>query len=124
MIFSELRSALAAALALALRAASAMARALVKDSSVPSASTVNIGSGVKEIGAHAFWGNKQIKRVVIPATVEKLGDLPFGYAENLRSIMIEEGCEAALPPGLAYKTGVSELFVPESITEEYRTMLP
>ncbi|MCR5122963.1 MAG: leucine-rich repeat domain-containing protein [Ruminococcus sp.] len=87
--------------------------------SAPSASTVNIGSGVKEIGAHAFWGNKQIKRVVIPATVEKLGDLPFGYAENLRSIMIEEGCEAALPPGLAYKTGVSELFVPESITEEY-----
>ncbi len=87
--------------------------------SAPAVSSVNIGSEVREIGAHAFWGNKQIKRVVIPETVEKLGDLSFGYAENLYSLIIEEGCTAALPLGLAYKTNVSELFIPESITEEY-----
>ncbi len=87
--------------------------------SAPSVGKVEIGSEVKEIGTHAFWGNQQLTRVFIPKTVEKLGDLSFGYAENLTQLIIEEGSEASLPMGLVYGTKVSELYVPESMSESY-----
>lgn len=87
--------------------------------SAPAVSEIEIGSGVKEIGGRAFWGNDHIEKINVPATVGKIGDLAFGKAENLQILNLEEGLTAPLPMGLVYQTKVTELYIPESVTEAY-----
>ena len=54
------------------------------------------GSGVKELGETAFASCTALTKVFLPASVEKIDDLVFGYCRSLQSITID----ALNPPTL------------------------
>ena len=47
------------------------------------------GSGVKELGETAFASCRALTKVFLPASVEKIGYLAFGYCNALQSITID-----------------------------------
>ena len=53
--------------------------------------TYRIASGVKEIGYGAFQGVTGIKKLIIPNTVEIIGDEAFAYMPDLEEVIFEAG---------------------------------
>ena len=52
--------------------------------------SVTFGSGLKKISGSAFDAT-QLKRVVIPSTVETIGDVAFAGCKSLEEVVIEDG---------------------------------
>ena len=81
------------------------------------------GSGVREIGEAAFASCTGLSNVYLPASIEKIGDLTFGYCKSLKSITIE----ALNPPTLAgdiffglNATQIPNIYVPAISVEDYK----
>lgn len=53
--------------------------------------TYRIASGVKEIGCGAFQGITGIKKLIIPNTVETIGDEAFAFMPDLEEVVFEAG---------------------------------
>lgn len=52
---------------------------------------VVLPEGMKEIPEEAFLGNDSIRKIIIPASVEKIGKGAFSYCEKLEQIEFHEG---------------------------------
>lgn len=64
-----------------------------KNVTIPSTVTVNgINYQVTSIAAKAFANNKNLKKVVIPATVKNIGKQAFSGCKNLKNITIKTTC--------------------------------
>lgn len=57
---------------------------------VPNAKSVDIPDTCVEIGAGAFYFNKNITEVIIPSSVTKVGQGAFYYCDNLRKVDLGE----------------------------------
>ena len=76
---------------------------------------VQFSSHLKSIGDYAFY-NTDVAELIIPGSVENIGDWAFGYCDNLKTVMIEEGI--GLEIGWLVFSGCSNLekvFIPKSL---------
>lgn len=77
--------------------------------------TIIIADTVKEIGDYAFAGTGIVK-VIIPASVETLGNDIFAYCEDVESVVFM-GDISAIPEGMFRGcTALSQIELPDSVT--------
>ena len=77
--------------------------------------TIIIADTVKEIGDYAFAGTGIVK-VIIPASVETLGNDIFAYCEDIESVVFM-GDISAIPEGMFRGcTALSQIELPDSVT--------
>ncbi len=79
--------------------------------------TVTIGSGVHNIGAHAFNSNHQLTHITFldPTSLQSLGEQTFASTTSLSSISLPEGL-TALPRSLFHSSGLTSITIPASVT--------
>lgn len=61
----------------------------------PKGKTITFPKTSREILEDAFRGT-EIERLVLPKTLKKVGGSAFYGCENLKTIYVEDGCEASL----------------------------
>ena len=52
------------------------------------ASKLTVPDGVKEIGTKAFYGHKNLKTIILPNSVQKIGNAAFAECESLEKVKI------------------------------------
>lgn len=73
-------------------------------------------SSLKEIGAYAFNYCIDVTRIIIPDSVEIIGEYAFTTCQNLRMIRFGNGIKE-LPKGVCYRAGeLIAVFLPEGCT--------
>jgi len=85
-------------------------------SSCSSLSSVTIGGNVIEIGVSAFGYCGSLRSITIPDSVTVIGNQAFYECTNMTSAIIGKGVFTIMP-GAFGKTGLTEITVPEGITE-------
>lgn len=95
--------------------------------SIPSSVTVNgVKYQVTSIAAKAFKGNKKLKKVVIPATVRRLGKQTFYGCKNLKKIIIKTKYLTKKNVGAKAFKGINAkatIKVPKKQLKSYKKML-
>lgn len=76
--------------------------------------SVEIRSGVTDVGRFAFYGCTKLTSVAIPDTVKEIGYNAFFFCENLTSIRLPSGL-ADLAPGAFGCTGLTSIDIPRSV---------
>ncbi len=62
-----------------------------KDYTLDEKGVLTIREGVREIDAYAFDSDSKIKKVILPGSVEKIGEMAFSRCRNLSEIEFSEG---------------------------------
>jgi len=84
--------------------------------SCSSLSSVTIGRSVIEIGVRAFGWCGSLRSITIPDSVSYIGNSAFYECENLTSAIIGKNVSTIMP-GAFSRTGLTEITIPEGITE-------
>jgi len=79
-------------------------------------SSVTIGGNVIEIGVRTFAYCGSLRSITIPDSVTYIGNFAFYECENLASAVIGKNVSTIMPQAFG-KTGLTEITVPEGITE-------
>ncbi len=74
-----------------------------------------VPEGVITIGAHAFYGNKFLKKVTFANTVETIGASAFNSCENLESIVLPGNIKRIEDKTFAYCRKLSGVLLPSEI---------
>jgi len=79
--------------------------------------TINISDGITYIGKSAFNDLDVLSEVIIPASVETIGDSAFANCPKLTSISIDESSRLSVIGSSAFQgTGLKEITIPDSVT--------
>ena len=78
--------------------------------------TIDFENGIEEIGACAFLGT-DIKTVVLPKSVRKLGYAAFGSCSRLESVALNEGLITIESQAFGGKSKLTEIIIPASVTD-------
>jgi len=79
--------------------------------------SVKIEEGVTYIGKSAFYDLEALSEVIIPASVETIGDSAFANCPKLTSVTISESSKLSVIESSAFqKTGLKEITIPDSVT--------
>ena len=79
--------------------------------------SVELPSGLKTIGEHAFAGCKQLKELIFPSTLTSISDFAFAWLDNLKEIVLPEGIMSVGSYAFADANNVTSLLLPESLSE-------
>ena len=82
------------------------------------------GSGVKELGETAFASCRALTKVFLPASVEKIGYLAFGYCNALQSITIDAYNPPTLGDDIFFGLNADQIpniYVPAISVNDYKT---
>ena len=82
------------------------------------------GSEVKQIGEVAFASCRALTKVFLPASVEKIDDLVFGYCSALQSITIDALNPPTLGDDIFFNLSANEIpniYVPAISVNDYKT---
>ncbi len=77
--------------------------------------SVSLAEGLKSVGNAAFYSCKLLKNIVIPSSVEYLGENVFQYCESLTDISIPEGVSAIEKSSFMNCTNLTNVTLPDSI---------
>lgn len=72
--------------------------------------------GVKKIGDGAFYDCTSLTCVTIPDSVEKIGNRAFGRCSSLTSIMIPDGVKEVGGSAFSFCTSLTDVSIPDSVT--------
>lgn len=78
--------------------------------------------GIEKIGSHTFRSWTNLESVSIPDSVETIGDYAFDYCSKLKSIIIPNSVKT-IGEYAFNMTGLTELEIPDSITEIPKNMI-
>ena len=81
------------------------------------------GSGVKELGEAAFASCTALTKVFLPASVEKIDGLVFGYCKSLQSITIDALNPPTLGDDIFFNLSANEIpniYVPAISVDDYK----
>lgn len=76
---------------------------------------VVIKEGVTTIGSHLF-GNCSVENIVIPNSVESIGEYAFEYCINLKSVTIPSGCTTIGSKAFVVCFNLSRVVIPDIVT--------
>lgn len=76
---------------------------------------VIIPNGVKKIGNQAF-SHSSIEKVIIPSTVQRIGDYAFSYCAKLKDVEIAEGVKSLGISKFEYCDSLEKVSLPTTIT--------
>lgn len=76
---------------------------------------LTIANGVTEISEKEFCRNKEIKSVVIPGSVKKIGAEAFAGCSNLTTVTISEGVKRICEHAFKECTNLEEVKIPDSV---------
>jgi len=79
--------------------------------------TLNMGSGVREIGESAFFGCRSLSSVSFERGLERVGDSAFAGCENLYSLVIHNGLTSIGKGAFEDCIGMTSIVIPSTITE-------
>lgn len=77
---------------------------------------LTINSGATEIKTNAYYGNKDIKKVIIPSSVTKIGNLAFHSCENLKEIEIPSSVRTIGNAAFQNCTSLTKIKLQEGLT--------
>ncbi len=77
--------------------------------------TVVIKEGVRAIDTCAFFGCRNVKKVILPSTITKIGSSAFSGCENLEEINLPEGIEKICPTAFNNCRRLKKVTVPSSV---------
>ena len=77
--------------------------------------TVEIRSGVTDIGRFAFYGCTKLKSISIPETVREIGYNAFVFCESLSSVKLPSGL-TSLAPAFEQCTSLTSIDIPRGVT--------
>ncbi|MBQ6482591.1 MAG: leucine-rich repeat domain-containing protein [Anaerolineaceae bacterium] len=75
------------------------------------------GERVTSIGTAAFQNNDQVKRVILPLTIQSIGDWAFSYMENLAYVQINENVKKIGANVFTGSDALKEIKLPETVEE-------
>ena len=77
--------------------------------------TVEIRSGVTDVGRSAFYGCTKLKSISIPETVREIGYNAFVFCESLSSVKLPSGL-TSLDPAFEQCTSLTSIDIPRGVT--------
>ncbi len=83
----------------------------------PNKENVSILSGTKEIAPYSFYYNGSLKSVVIPASVETIGEGAFGDCGKLSAMTINSTKITSIPSYAMIYTALPYVVLPDSVTQ-------
>lgn len=95
---------------------------VIPENAIPSRNQltlISLPKNTKEIGAHAFEGNRKLTKILMPATVTKIDDYAFAYCEALESFPIFPDTEYIGEGAFQDCKAITEFVIPAGITEIY-----
>ena len=69
---------------------------------------------ITSITADAFKNNKTLEKVVIPSTIERIGNFAFQYCENLKEVELNEGLKT-IGDSTFWGCGIKKISIPNSV---------
>ena len=82
----------------------------------PSCKSIDFPDSLKELGAYAFYGNENITSLIVPESVEVIGNSAFEDASSLKWIVLKEGSLTTLGDYLFRTVAAKEVTIPASVT--------
>lgn len=95
---------------------------VIPESAIPSRNQltlISLPKNTKEIGAHAFEGNRKLTKILMPAAVTKIGDYAFASCEALESFPISPDTEYIGEGAFQDCKAITEFVIPAGISEIY-----
>lgn len=95
---------------------------VIPENAVPSRNQltlISLPKNTKEIGAHAFEGNRKLTKILMPASATKIGDYAFASCEALEAFPISPNTEYIGEGAFQDCKAITEFVIPAGITEIY-----